>query len=315
MNYESCLKVSISILTYNRKQLLRRLILSLQELLYAYLEIIVVDNHSNDGTREMMLGEFSNVKYIRTRKNLGAGARNFGIKKATGDIIITLDDDIIGIDNIDVTSLISSFASRPRLGALNFKILYYDSDKICNWVHHCIVEEFTDKEFLTYEITEGAVAFRKTAIEEVGYYSDMFFLSHEGPDLAFRLLNRGWNVIYSPIIAVRHHHSDIAREPWLNYYYDTRNLFWVAARNFPYSYGMIYLLRGMSSMFVYSIRDGYFKYWIKGVMDGLIGLRNAMKDRHILNRELMEKIREIDSKRPSLSYLIHQRVFRKGARL
>ena len=123
--------------------------------------------------------------------------------------------------------------------------------RTCNWVHHCKEEEYYDREFLTYEITEGAVAFRKKALNCSGYYPENFFLSHEGPDLAFRIFENGYRVIYWGDIRVEHLFSEEGRKPWRNYYYDTRNQFWLAARHFPFDYAVVYLGRGLGSMLVY----------------------------------------------------------------
>lgn len=307
--------VSICVLTFNRSSLLRELLISLRGLKYRPLEIVVVDNHSEDGTQAMMQEQFHDILHIRTNKNIGADARNLGLRRATGDFVITLDDDIFGIEDKDILCLVDYFARRPLLGAINFKVLDGESDEICNWVHHCKPEECSEKEFLTYEITEGAVAFRKSALQMSGYYPDNFFLSHEGPDLALRMLNKGLEVIYSPMIRVLHRHSKLGRKNWLNYYYDTRNLLWLAARNFPLSYALRYLFRGLSSMLIYSLRDGYLLYWMKGVVEGILGLGSVWETRNPINKRTMLLIKAIDQKRPPLIYLFRERLLKKGVRL
>lgn len=308
-------KVSISVLTYNRSNLLKNLLLSLKGLKYEPLEIIVVDNHSEDNTKQLIKNEFHFVRYIRTEKNIGATARNLGMKKATGDIIITLDDDVGGINDDAIKKLVNCFINRPKLGAINFKILNHITGNICNWPHHCVPEEYCDKEFLTYEITEGAVAFNNKALKKAGYYPENFFLSHEGPDLAYRLINNGYEVIYSNIVSVIHKHSKLGRKGWLNYYYDTRNQLWLAVRNFPLLYAIIYLFRGLSSMLIYSVRDGFLYYWYKGIKDGIFGIKDALKNRTVLSKDTMRIIKSIDKNMPNLLYLINKRLRKKGIRL
>lgn len=302
--------VSICILTFNRYSLLRGLLTELKRLEYIPLEIIVIDNHSEDMTQMMMNQEFPTTTYIRTEQNIGAAGRNIGMKNSNGGIIITLDDDITGLTDNAIHTLVRQFAEDPKLGAVNFRIVNQDG-RTCNWVHHCKEEEFFDKNFLTYEITEGAVAFRKETLHLSGHYPDRFFLSHEGPDLAFRILDRGFKVVYTGNIIVRHSFAQESREPWRNYYYDTRNQFWLAARHFPLSYAVTYLARGLLSMLVYSLRDGYFVYWLKAIADGLTGLRRALKERNVLSEATMTTVREIDSRRPSLGYFIKNRLITK----
>jgi len=308
-------KVSVSILTYNRSRLLKRLLQSLQDLRYKCIEIIVIDNHSEDDTEEMISRDFPHVNYIRTNKNIGASARNLGLRGAISKIIITLDDDVIGIDDNDLINLVKIFRDRPKLGGVNFKVVDDINGHICNWIHHCKPDEYSDKEFKTYEITEGAAAFRKDALEKAGYYPEDFFLSYEGPDLALRIIDSGYDIIYSDIVSVIHYHSNSGRKPWLNYYFDTRNQLWLAARNFPLSYAIIFLARGLLSMFVYSIRDGYLFFWFKGIIDGLKGLRPAFEARNVVSPNTMRFIKSVDKNRPSFIYLVKNRLFKKGIRL
>ena len=314
MNNPLRTKITICLLTYNRCEDLKRLLLFLKRISYNPLEIIVVDNHSIDDTINMVNDEFPTIKYLRTHKNIGVVARNLGLKNASGEIIITLDDDIVGITDNDIINIIDFFFKKPNLGALNFKVIDYYSGSICNWIHHYNSQDYSEKEFLTYEITEGAVAFRKTILEKVGYYTDYFFLSHEGPDLAMRILNNGYDVMYSDIVTVKHSHSNLGRKSWYKYYYDTRNQLWLAVRNFPLSYAITYLTRGLLSMMVYSIRDGYFFYWIKAILDGLKKVKVVLKDRDVLDLRTMEMIKSIDKGRPNIWYLIKTRILKTGIR-
>lgn len=308
----SPLSVSICILTYNRSSLLRVLLEKIRGLICASIEIIVIDNHSEDQTREMMMTEFSDVKYLRTERNIGAAARNIAMKAAKGDIIVTLDDDVAGLDGRDLEVLVSKFSEDPTVGAVNFRVKNSEG-AVCNWVHHCRHEDFADKEFPTYEITEGAVAFRKKVLEYSGYYPETFFLSHEGPDLAFRIIESGFKVIYTPNVEVTHCFATEGREPWRNYYYDTRNQLWLAFRNFPILYALRYLGRGLLSMLMYSVRDGYFYYWLKALVDGLTGLKQVMGERRVLSAATMKVITMIDSQRPSLGYMIKDRLLAKNS--
>ncbi len=69
-------KVTISILTYNRERLLRKLLSSLRGISYQKLEIIVIDNCSTDNTERTVKEEFPEILYEKTEKNIGIAARN-----------------------------------------------------------------------------------------------------------------------------------------------------------------------------------------------------------------------------------------------
>jgi len=309
------LKVAITILTFNRASVLRELLDSLTALNRTVGEIIVVDNFSEDGTEEMVRSHGVRPTYVRLDRNIGAAARNHGLKTAMADIVVTLDDDIIGLDDEAIEKLTGLFEGNPRLGAVNFQIRDYFTGERCNWVHHKIEEIYADKEFPTYEITEGAVAFRKTAIEEAGYYADDFFLSHEGPDLAYRIMDQGYEIYYCGKVSVRHRHENTGRKAWYNYYYDTRNLFWLAARNLPVAYALRYVSRGAVAMLIYSLRDRFFIYWLRGVRDGLAGISRAAKKRRVVRPETIWAMARIDEDRPDIIYYLKKRLFRKSARL
>jgi GT2 family glycosyltransferase len=182
-------------------------------------------------------------------------------------------------------------------------------------VHHCRVEDFEHRSFLTYEITEGAVAFRNAALKRAGYYPDGFFLSHEGPDLAFRIFEHGFKVLYTGEVSVRHSFAQEGRQPWRNYYYDTRNQLWLAARNFPALYAARYLTRGLLATLVYALRDGYFRYWLKAIADGLAGTRQALRQRKVLSAATMTVLRQIDAQRPTIGYLVRRRVLSRDGLL
>jgi GT2 family glycosyltransferase len=307
--------VSIAILTFSRAARLGELLASLSDVVSQGVELIVVDNNSQDATREVVAGAGMPVTYVRTGANIGVAARNLGLRRASGDVVVCLDDDVFGIDQRAIEIIRTAFANDPRLGAINFKVLDPWTNEISNWVHHCEVERFADSIFPTYEITEGAVAFRTAALAAAGWYADCFFLSHEGPDLAIRLIDRGYDVVYRGDIAVKHWHASEGRLPWRRYYYDTRNQYWLAARNFPLGYALRYLARGQISTCLYALRDGYVGHWLRAVRDGLGGLRAILRERRTVSVKTMSTIRAIDANRPSWVYMSRKRLFRKAIRL
>lgn len=226
-----------------------------------------------------------------------------------------MDDDIIGFDDNHISILLNYFGERPWLAAVNFRIVDHVNGNLCNWIHHCTADRYSQKEFHTYEITEGAVAFRRSALNVVGHYPETFFISHEGLDLALRLLNMNYEVLFSPRVQVTHYHAKSGRKPWLNYYYDTRNHFWIAARHFPVPYAFLYLSRGLLSMLAYSIRDRFFVYWCKAVVNGLRGLPQAFKERSTVNPNVLRLIRNLNRNRPSLGFYIRERLLQRKVRL
>jgi len=303
------------VVTRNRFRILRELLESLSTLRNGGLEIIVVDNASTDQTSQEVKTIFPGVDVITLGSNQGAVARNFGLQKASGDIIVTLDDDVTGLTETELNRIEKYFNENPKLAALNFKVLDERTGSIANWCHPCKPEEFSDKYFQTCEITEGAVALRRSVLVETGYYPESFFISNEGADLVCRMLNRGYDIGFAPDVDVFHKYSEEAREPWRRYYYDTRNHFWLAIRNFRFGYGIKYVLTKVSIMLIYSLRDGFFKYWFKGVMDALRGGREMIRSRQPLSVSAERRLIEIQSHKPGVFYMLRARLAHRRVKI
>lgn len=93
-------KVSIVIGTYNRYDLCLRAVNSALNQTYPNIEVILVDDNSND-VRYENFKNFNGIKYIKLDNNtsIPAGPRNVGIKESTGDWISFLDDDDFFLPN------------------------------------------------------------------------------------------------------------------------------------------------------------------------------------------------------------------------
>ena len=87
--------VSVVIPTYNRSHSIQESINSVLNQTYTAWEIIIADDCSQDNTEEVVRQiQDSRIRYYRLPENRGAGgARNFGVKKASGHLIAFLDSD------------------------------------------------------------------------------------------------------------------------------------------------------------------------------------------------------------------------------
>jgi GT2 family glycosyltransferase len=87
------MKFSVIIVTRNRKDDVKVSLEGYLRQTYQNKEIIVVDNESTDGTREMMESEYSDIKYLWLPDNFDIRSINIGIEMSTGDIIWRTDSD------------------------------------------------------------------------------------------------------------------------------------------------------------------------------------------------------------------------------
>ena len=86
-------------------------------------------------------------------------------------------------------------------------------------------------------------------------------------------------------------------------------------RNYPFGDSVRFVAIGFLSTFFYSLRDGFFIHWLRGVRDGVAGMKEYYKDRKIISSETLKLLKEIDRERPSLFYMAKKRVFKKSMRL
>lgn len=304
---------SVVILTYNRPKYIQQQLDSLS--LIDNIEIIIVDNCSDTNYAQEISVLYDNVRVIRLDKNYGAVGRNYGIEEATADYIVTLDDDVWGIENSFLLKARDLFNKDSDIDCICFHVLDEKSGQTTNWIHHCDKSKFSSLTFETYEISEGAAIFRRSCFLSIGLYPELFFISHEGPDLAFRIINAGKKIIYYPDIKVIHAHALEGRASWRRYYYDTRNLIWLAYRNYNIQLLTTRFPLQLAAMLFYSIRDGYIKYFIKAFYDALKNIGDLKGSRNPISRSAYLKIKAIDKNRPSLFFYIKERVFKKEIKI
>jgi len=194
-----------------------------------------------------------------------------------------------------LTRITDLIAERPDVDAVNFKIVFPDDRSIIpfNWFHPRDHRLYGDREFETDYISEGAVAFRKGVFEQVGYYPREFFLSHEGPDLAYRMIDGGHKIIYNPDIEVMHRVSRLQRPSWRNSYYDTRNQVWIGIRNLPWAMLVPHMVYRLFTTFCFSAARGHLRWYFKAIYDAVSGIPRELGCRKPVSRETVRRLREI----------------------
>ena len=119
--------ISVVIANWNTRELLRKCISSIYEKTKKVrYQIIVVDNGSQDNSKEMLREEFPDVRIIANKENRGfSRANNQGIRKSTGRYVLLLNSDTEF--NNDVLSIMVNFLDRhPNIGASGCKLLNTD---------------------------------------------------------------------------------------------------------------------------------------------------------------------------------------------
>ncbi|HTQ28235.1 MAG TPA: glycosyltransferase family 2 protein, partial [Puia sp.] len=124
--------LSVIIVNYNVKYFLEQCLCSVQKAIEQLetplstdpvAEVIVVDNHSADGSPEYLQNRFSRVRFIFNPENLGYGrANNLGLKHASGRYILFLNPDTILAED-SLVKCLGFLESHPGSGAMGVRMI------------------------------------------------------------------------------------------------------------------------------------------------------------------------------------------------
>lgn len=224
MTGEPTSDVSLVISVWNRRDDLRENLTAIRAQTVAPLEVIVVDNASTDGTPEMVVDEFPEVRLIRMpHARFGACTTfNRGFASARGRWIGILDDDVVlpadWIERMleeseresESTALFSSRVEEPEMPDW-----FLASDG-----------HLTPRYMSTFR---GCASLgRADVLRQCGFYDEVLFIFGNERDLTARLLNRGYRVKYVPAVRVWHKAPFGMRKGKRSLYYHVRN-FWIYA--------------------------------------------------------------------------------------
>lgn len=227
------ISLSICIVTYQARDYLRDCLNSL----YAHApngeyEIIVVDNHSTDGTIETLECQFPQVQLIKNPTNNGFTApMNQALRQAQGQYLLQLNPDTIVHDQA-LNQLIQFMQSHPKVGICGPKVLNTDG----SLQKPCRRGESTPWAVITYflglsslfpksklfggylmnyldedEINEvdgvagSCMLLRREVIDQIGYLDERFFAYQEDADFCFQARQAGWKVYYVPTAQITHY--------------------------------------------------------------------------------------------------------------
>jgi len=295
------LTASIAILNYQRRDVLRRALEAARQQRVPGLEIIAVDNASTDGSAEMVRREFPDVRLVRLPENLGAAARNAGVAAAKGDIVFTLDNDVLFSSPDDVERGLAVFARHPRAAVVNFMIVGADGQlSRRDWCHPRDPERWAEQEFSTCYVLEGASACRRSAFLAAGGYWAPFFIGHEGWDLALRLVAAGHELVHTPTVRVQHLVESSVRPSSRIYYTFTRNAIWVALRNHRPRRAAAVIVQDLLLMAFCAARAGQSGAWARGILDAVRGARRALAARQPLSADAYARLVAIYAHRPGM---------------
>lgn len=293
--------VSIVVLNYKRLSALEQTLQSAVAQQYPHKEIIVVDNHSEENVAAAVRKFGDNIQLIELGANLGScGGRNVGIRAARGELVITLDNDVSFMSPHAVAEVVRLFEDHPDYHVLAFQLCDAQTGqlRLREWCHPKDWRQFGSVQFATHFFVEGAAAYRRVVFENAGLYFEPLFIYCEGWDLGLRILDRGYRILYTPEIKVRHLMSPEARSSSRPYFLFARNYIWIGYKDYPVWSGLRFVLFRLTMMAYFALRTGNVSSFLNGMWEGICGCRRIR--RSPIGRGTVAYIESLEMDRPSL---------------
>ena len=283
-------RVSAVIPNWNRKDDLREALRAIEAQTYPITEIIVVDNNSSDGTREMVEEEFPEVCFIQSPHNIVIQALNIGAKTAHGDIILHQDNDGVLTPNA-VERMLKVFETDPRIAVVHCRNLYYDTGEVFDPYRWFTPEEQeSDGVFDVPSFHGNGAMIRRDVLEEIDYIEPEIALYQFERNISAKAIDRGYRIVYYPTVTIRHKISKESRNPGHRLYITMTGGWWFLARFYPARVAAKKAFYYLVFFTLYTLKHSTFKDYYRGILDTLLGLPQVLRGRHVVSPQTVKML-------------------------
>jgi GT2 family glycosyltransferase len=203
--------VSCLIVTYNSEGCIRHCLHSIAAQEYPNIEVVVIDNHSDDRTVIIIREEFSSVNLFVMEQNLEfCKGNNFGVPHCKGEFICVLNPDVVLAQGA-LQRFVEHMELSPHIAMVGSAIETKGS--ITRYADTFIIDGVisNDEKLLAGERFSSAACgagfmIRKSVVNELGYLFDEGFVSNwEDHDLGLRCWLHGYVVLHIPELGLYHY--------------------------------------------------------------------------------------------------------------
>ena len=267
-------------------------------------ELIVVDNASSDGSRELVRERFPDVRLLTLDRNAGfAGGVSAGLRAAGGDWILTLNDDAT-VEPGAVRALLEAAESVPQVWSVASQMRFAADPDVINSAgigvdslgvafDRLVGRSSAASEARPVEVfgaSAGAALYRRSMLVELSGFDESFHIYLEDVDLAWRARMRGWRSLYAPGALVYHHHSATSgHSSSAKHYYVGRNRVRLLAKNLDGRH----LRRWLVPIVAYEVAYTTYATVADGTLAPLRGRLVGLRDWRRLRRAFAEGRRPV----------------------
>jgi GT2 family glycosyltransferase len=224
------MRVSVMITTKNRIEDLRRTCRALQQLNPAPLQVLITIDGCKDDVVQAVKAEFPATRLFVNQIGLGSVAsRDRMMREARGDLVLALDDDSYPEQIDSIARITPFFEQRPKLAVLHFP------QRTSEYPETLAQTDF-GSEHLTRSFANSGAVLRRSAYLQLPGFESQFFHMYEEPDYALQCVAAGYDVLFSPVITIRHHYSAQARDEVRIHHRHARNELWSTLMRCPFPF-------------------------------------------------------------------------------
>ena len=263
--------VSIVLTTRNRREEVLRALESCLAQDYRPLDIRVYDDASDDGTCEAIRRCFPEVEVFTGEAHVERLIlRNRALRDARGKYIVTLDDDCYFSDTATMSTIVDTLETCPNVAVVALRYVErarpHTSDQPC-------LNAKPGTELGSF--AGGANAMRRECTLDIGGYREILVHHQEERDLAVRILDRGWSIMYGsnkPLV----HLPSATRDSMRAWLYVVRNTVLIAYLNLPIIFLVPHVLVACAKMMLFRFKLQTLPFKLRGM---LLGVADCIKYR------------------------------------